>query len=403
MSTNASLQPEAILLTGVTGLVGSSVVVALAKAKPNLRFACLVRSSGGVRAEDRAYRALRDECEFEGCPGLYEEIVSRVSVIDGDVTTIDEGVLDLLKDVRKILHCAADVNLGKDPTGRVYRVNYEGTRNIIRLAKALHVKELHYVATAYVVGRQTGVAFEEAQCPACFNNPYEESKCKAEKLVRESGIPYTIYRPAIIVGRKSDGRIRRPLAFYRILEFLQKLKERTARANGLDVENWVDMNMNCSATASAHIYFVPIDYVQDAIATLFQKPAAGLTYHVTGDSPVSANQILRSVCSVFKLDGVSISNQRECRTIEEKMFTRYIGDLFPYFSSDIVFDQTNIRKDYPQCIKLEYGCEDLSLMVKAYLTDCFSDVEWVRRMLAAEIDREPNMPLLTEERTDANV
>lgn len=406
MSTNAALKPEVVLLTGVTGLVGSSVIVALVKSKANLRFVCLVRSSGGISAKDRAHYALREECEFEGCPELYEEVVRRVSIIDGDMTTIDEGIFegnDLLKDVRKVFHCAADVNLGKDPTGRVYRVNYEGTRNIVNLAKALCVKELHYVATAYVAGRQTGVVFEEAQCPACFNNPYEESKCKAENLVRESGIPYTIYRPAIIVGRKIDGRIRKPLAFYRILEFLQKLKERTARVKGLDVENWVDMDMNCAAIASAHIYFVPIDYVQAAIATLFQKPAVGLTYHVTGDSPVSADQILKSVCSVFKLDGVSISNQRECRTAEERMFTKYVGDLFPYFSSDIMFDQTNIRRDFPQCLKLEYGDVDLSLMVRAYLTDQFSDVGWVKRMLAVENDREPKIPRISKERPGANV
>ena len=52
MSTNASLKHEVVLLTGVTGLVGSSVIVALVKSKANLRFVCLVRSSGGISAKD---------------------------------------------------------------------------------------------------------------------------------------------------------------------------------------------------------------------------------------------------------------------------------------------------------------------------------------------------------------
>ena len=42
-----------ILLTGVTGLVGSAFVVALLREKPAERFVCLARSNGGGSAEAR--------------------------------------------------------------------------------------------------------------------------------------------------------------------------------------------------------------------------------------------------------------------------------------------------------------------------------------------------------------
>ena len=200
-----------ILLTGLTGLVGSSVVVALARERRDISFVCLVRGSGGVSAAQRAQDVIRSECAFEGCPEACEDVLSRVTVVEGDVTSIDVEKLSadpLLKGVRKIFHCAADVNLGKDPTGRVYTVNYEGTQRMVELAKRLDVDEFHYVATAYVAGRQTGTVYEQEQHPPAFNNAYEESKCKAEHLVRESGVPFTVYRPGIIVGRRSDGRRR---------------------------------------------------------------------------------------------------------------------------------------------------------------------------------------------------
>ena len=157
----------------------------------------------------RAQDVIRSECEFEGCPEICDEVLNRVTAIEGDVTSIDVDQLaanPLLNGVQKVLHCAADVNLGKDPTGRVFKINYDGTRRMVELAKKLGVREFHYVATAYVAGKQTGVIYEQEQHPPAFNNPYEESKCKAEFLVRESGIPFTIYH------RREEKRRRHPQA-----------------------------------------------------------------------------------------------------------------------------------------------------------------------------------------------
>ena len=111
------------------------------------------------------------------------------------------------------------MNLGKDPTGKTFHINYDGTVNMLELARLVNAKAFHYVSTAYVAGKLVGRAMEAVPQESGFNNPYEESKCKAEMLVRNSGFPFTIYRPAIITGRRRDGRIRKPLAFYyRILE-----------------------------------------------------------------------------------------------------------------------------------------------------------------------------------------
>ena len=382
-----------VFLTGVTGLVGSSVVVALVKAPERYDFVCLVRSSGGRTAQERAEAALRDECAFEGCPECADEVMSRVSVIDGDVATMDPQALaehPLLKGVDRIFHCAADVNLGKDPTGRVFRINYDGTAHMVELAQLLQVKEFHYVSTAYVAGKLVGTAYERAPDIANgFNNPYEESKGKAELLVRAAGIPFTVYRPGIIIGRCTDGRIRKPLAFYRILEFMQKMKSHSAVQSGQDPSDWIDLNLNCATKTSEHIYFVPIDYVQAAIATLFQRPAVGETYHVTGAYPVTTAQILEATCSVFRIDGMTIGLKRTCETPEERLFSKFIGDLFPYFASDITFDQTNIRRDWPESAQWAYGASNLRTMVKSYLADEFPNVEWVRKLIATDPDRAP--------------
>ena len=373
-------------MTGITGLVGSSVAVALTARRSGCRFVCLTRGGGGMSAAGRVAASVRAECAFEGCPDLADEVLSRIDVIDCDVSDMDAGALSrdpLLSGVDCVFHCAADVNLGKDPTGRVFRINHGGTRNMVELARSIGAKEFHFVATAYVAGRFGGLAMESAPgLEYGFNNPYEESKCRAELLVRGSGIPFTVYRPAIIVGRSTDGRIRKPLAFYRILEFLQKMKGNRASKTGEDPSGPMELAINCDTPPSSRVYFVPIDYVQSAIAALFGRPAHGETYHVTGDAPVSVRQILDSMCGVMRITGFTVGGTSR-GTAEERLFARFMGDLFPYFSSEVTFDQTNIRRDWPECRGWSYSGADITRMVRAYLEDRFPGVEWVKKLLAS--------------------
>ena len=383
-----------IFLTGITGLVGSAFVVALLRERQDCEFICLARKSPVKSAKQRTEEIIRDECKFDGCPELADQILSKVQVIEGDVVTINPAELaknPLLKGVNVIFHCAADVNLGQDPTGKTYRINYEGTKNMVELAKLLKVKEFHYVGTAYIAGKLAGVALEDKPVDNGFNNPYEESKFKAEMLVRNSGIPFTIYRPAIITGRRSDGRIRKPLAFYRILEFLGKLKSHYCTKHHIDHTGWANLQINFATVPSEHVYFVPIDYVQEAITALFQQPVKNQAYHITGESPLSTHQIENSICRVLRLDGTTVNGGPVAETMDNKLMARFLGDLFPYFSSDIVFDQSNVRKALgDKILDWEYGQKGLEILIRSFYKDYFPNVEWLQTLANAPLDREPH-------------
>ena len=381
-----------IFMTGITGLVGSAFVVELCRQRKDCEFICLARKSGNTSALERTQKIIRDECAFDGYPEIADEVISRVRVVEGDVVTIDPETMakdPLLADVDSIFHCAADVNLGKDPTGRTFRINYEGTKNMVALAKLLKVKEFHYVGTAYIAGKLVGTAYENNPLDSGFNNPYEESKYKAEFLVRESGIPFSVYRPGIVTGRRSDGRIRKPLAFYRILEFLGKLKSHECSKRKIDPSGWVDMKINFSTAPSEHIYFVPIDYVQEAITALYQKPVCNQAYHITGDSPVTTHQIEEAVCRVLRLDGISVG-EKPADSKEDQLMARFVGDLFPYFSSDIIFDQSNVRRDLgDKALDWVYGVESLEILIRSFYVDHFPNVAWLQKVATTQPDRDP--------------
>ncbi len=385
---------EKIFLTGITGLVGSAFVVALLRERQDYEIVCLARKTAVKSAQQRTEEIIRDECRFDGCPELADRILKSVKVIEGDVTTINPEELaknPLLAGTTIIFHCAADVNLGKDPTGRTYRINYNGTENMVKLAQLLKVKEFHYVGTAYIAGKLVGTAFENMPIDNGFNNPYEESKFKAEMLVRNSGIPFTIYRPAIITGRRSDGRIRKPLAFYRILEFLGKLKSHYCTKHHIDHTGWANLQINFATEPSEHVYFVPIDYVQEAITALFQQPVNNQAYHITGESPLSTHQIENSICRVLRLDGTTVNGGPVAETMDNKLMARFLGDLFPYFSSDIVFDQSNVRKALgDKILDWEYGQKGLEILIRSFYKDYFPNVEWLQTLANAPLDREPH-------------
>ncbi|MDD3155176.1 MAG: SDR family oxidoreductase [Victivallaceae bacterium] len=378
-----------VFLTGITGLVGSAFVVALLRERKDVDFICLTRPNNAHSALERIQSIIKDECDFDSCPEALPEILKHISVIEGDVVTMnpDELAADpLLADVDTVFHCAADVNLGKDPTGKTFTINYKGTQNVLALAKKLNVKAFHYVSTAYVAGKTQGISMEAPSRATEFNNPYEESKFLSEKIVRSCGIPFSIYRPAIISGRLSDGRVRKPLAFYRLVEFLARLKSHNANKRHLDAANYIGMTLHFNVPASERIYFVPIDYVQKAITKAFQLPVANQTYHVTGDSPVNASEIRSAICRMLHIDQLTVFKDDEAKISDEsKLISKFVGDLFPYVYTDIVFDQTNIRKAVgDSMLDWTYGQKGVEAIIRSYLSDFYSNVPWITKILAEE-------------------
>ncbi|MBQ6595972.1 MAG: SDR family oxidoreductase, partial [Lentisphaeria bacterium] len=55
-----------ILLTGVTGLVGASVVTAILRDHDDLDIVALCRPAKGISAEDRVVKVIHDQCAFDG-------------------------------------------------------------------------------------------------------------------------------------------------------------------------------------------------------------------------------------------------------------------------------------------------------------------------------------------------
>ena len=58
----------------------------------------------------------------------------------------------------------------------------------------------------YICGTNPGIMSEDVMPERNgFKNIYEETKYDAEKMVRESGLPFTIFRPSVLIGDSKTG------------------------------------------------------------------------------------------------------------------------------------------------------------------------------------------------------
>ena len=88
-----------------------------------------------------------------------------------------------------------------------------------------------------------------------------------------------------------------------------------------------------------------------------------------------------AVCGVLRLEGVSIDPNENLPNRDNKLMSRFLGDLFPYFSSDIVFDQSNVRKALgDKILDWEYGTKGLEILIRSYYKDYFPKVEWLQKL-----------------------
>ena len=365
-----------VLMTGITGLLGSSFAVDILGKDENVQFLAIVRPNKEKTALERMQDVIIDQCKFEGKEDKADAFIKRIDVIEGDLSQpMHLFKSDKLNNIDAIYHCAADVNLGRDTDGHTFNINFNGTKTLLEIAKELKVKAFHYVSTAYVAGKTSGKIMEGPSPATDWNNAYEKSKFESEAIVRSSGIPFTIHRPSIIVGNSTDGRIRKPLAFYFILEFLAVIKERLCAKKNYDPSAMLDMSLRMLAYPSDSVFFVPIDYVTKVSSALFSQPCENKTYHITGNSPVSTSAIEAAIKHALRVENVRIQEVVENPTMDEKLLHRFLGEFLPYFSSTAIFDITNVEKLFgEESLDWGFNQEKLTQMIASYYKEFFPEL-----------------------------
>jgi NAD(P)-dependent dehydrogenase (short-subunit alcohol dehydrogenase family) len=248
-------------VTGATGFIGKRLVKALlARRGATVSFLVRAGSEGKVA----------DLYKFWGVNK------TRAIPVAGDLTAKKLGVSgDDIKGLKgtvdAVYHLAAVYDLSADEESQV-QVNIEGTRNMCEFAKAVDAKHVHHVSSIAAAGLYEGVfredMFEEAEG---LDHPYFMTKHESEKIVRkECKVPWTVYRPAMVVGDSTTGemdKIDGPYYFFKLIQRMRQLLPPWMPAVGLE---------------GGRVNIVPVDFVVAALDHISHsvKDLKGKCYHL---------------------------------------------------------------------------------------------------------------------------
>lgn len=138
--------------------------------------------------------------------------VSLLADVQSSIQWKDVDILDpvstgeALENVSEVIHAAAVVSFNPRDARKIFRVNVEGTRNVVNACLNGHVKKLVYISSVAALGRLKGQAeIDEGQkwTDNPLNSTYAESKYLAELEVfraHEEGLNTVIVNPSVILA-----------------------------------------------------------------------------------------------------------------------------------------------------------------------------------------------------------
>ncbi len=265
---NKNIRKPIVLLTGANGFIGTYIALQLIREK-EVQILAMVRSQDDSDAKIRLQRAW---WEYPDLINALDE--GKINILNGDVSANNLGLEDsvyknLVLNLTHIIHTAADLRLN-GPLEELRKTNLTGTKNLLHLAQRVHenhgLDRFSFLSTAYVAGKREGDVLEsDLSSKDGFSSNYERSKFEAEMEVKKSQIPFSIFRPGMVVGSSEKGVIKTFNTIYVPLRLYL-----TGKIRLLPI------------SPSNKINLVPVDYIAQSVVDLtFNLQAQNLTFHLT--------------------------------------------------------------------------------------------------------------------------
>ncbi len=227
-----------IFIAGATGFVGRHLLEALKDSGRQVR--CLVRSPG----KEDAVRALG----FDTVPG---EITDAEALRTG------------LHGVETVVHLVGIIEEKKGATFQ--NVHVDGTETLVREARGAGVRHFFYQSA---LGADADSPFA-----------YLRTKGEAEAIVVDSGLPYTLFKPSLIVGPQ-DGFTERMKQLLTAGPVVPVPGDGKARFQPLYIGDWVRCFQQCLKTEAPR----------------------NATFEFGGPEQLTYNEILRELMAMLDID-----------------------------------------------------------------------------------------------------
>lgn len=194
----------ATLVTGSSGYLGSLVSAALL-ADERRRLVLPIRpATAPADCLARIRVALRDY----GVSHQADDLMRLVKIVElpslDNFRELDQVARSM--NVNEVAHCAGCVDYFDKR--RLHLANVELTSKLLDRARRWQISRFLYLSSAYCAGYRSGLISEILHPePAAADEPteYTRSKRIAERCIADSGIPFIIVRPSVVIGDSRSG------------------------------------------------------------------------------------------------------------------------------------------------------------------------------------------------------
>ena len=172
-----------IFISGSSGLIGSYITKLLID-------------------QGHSVRALKRPDSDLSLLGSYSD---RIEWIEGDIDDVSL-LKEALKNIETVIHCAAIVSYIPQDREKMYKVNVEGTANIVNAAIANNVGTFCHISSIAAIaksGNEKIINEEFGLQELTFSTHYAKSKYLAELEVyrgKEEGLKIFIVNPSVVLG-----------------------------------------------------------------------------------------------------------------------------------------------------------------------------------------------------------
>jgi nucleoside-diphosphate-sugar epimerase len=169
-----------ILVTGGSGLLGAVLIETLL-------------------AQGKKIKAIYNKTALAG---FSSDLIEQVQCDILDVIRLEE----VMEGITQVYHCAGLVSFNKKDAGLLYKINVEGTANIVDAAISAGVQKMLHVSSVAALGRiRVNETISESMqwTPETSNSRYGQSKYLGEMEVWRGvaeGLNAVVINPAIILG-----------------------------------------------------------------------------------------------------------------------------------------------------------------------------------------------------------
>jgi len=238
----------------------------------------LITGASGLYGSKLAELALNNQHEVYSVHNQHPAAHGAPVQVDiSDKSKLTEEFLKVKPDA--IVHAASMTDVDKCEQNRelAYKINVEGTKNVVDAAKACKAFLL-YISTDYVFDGEKG-CYLETDLPSPISY-YGYTKLKAEEIVRSAVDDFCVVRPSVVYGAApAAGKINFALWL------LNKLKSKE-QAN-VFVDQWNSPTLNSSLA----------EMTLEAV----EKRLSGV-YHLSGATRISRYDFAQVLAKTFRLE-----------------------------------------------------------------------------------------------------